>query len=489
MGGTSATADFEDLEIKISMKRVSLRLAGTDYAGIPRFDEGTFAELDRQRAEGDAQEYGNVLLDALFDGDMKATFEILRDRIGSRRDRFRVRLNIDPDAAELHSLWWEALHHPKTPATCFGIATRTPLSRWVGGDPQPPAKGEKLRILVVVASPSELDGDKWPTLHSLNEEQETEPLRDALKELEDVDWCIHDGRATVQDIRLRLLEERFHVLHLICHGTFDARRGEGAVLLEDAYDEKAADVVGENTMRDLVDGVDELKLVVLASCHGADTDGTKAFKGLGPKMAQSVVPAVVALQDRVTESTARTFTKAFYRTLTSEGDQGGYVDIAANRARDLLRFAKDAWAWAAPVVFLRGGGKVFERTQPDVDVVPARGAIAPGEAVASVTPISRIEPAARGPLAGPTDERLELIKLLIVTHRFDEEDLDYLSAALSIGLYSARTDTRARAWELVDRCFEQGRLVELRQWLPNAVAQRDKRRRGGELGHSFPQAS
>ncbi len=102
---------------------------------------------------------------------------------------------------------------------------------------------------------------------------------------------------------------------------------------------------------------DRLRLVFLVSCESATRATADAFRGLAPALVDAGVPAVVAMQERVTVSAARAFSQTFYARLLEHGQ----VDLAGNQARAALLTAGSHDA-ATPVVFSRlRSGKLFEQ--------------------------------------------------------------------------------------------------------------------------------
>jgi hypothetical protein len=73
-----------------------------------------------------------------------------------------------------------------------------------------------------------------------------------------------------------------------------------------------------------------------------------AFSGLGPKLVQIGVPAVIAMQENVTVLTARQFVGTFYQRLLAHGT----VDLAMNEARGTL-ITSGRFDAAVPVLFMR----------------------------------------------------------------------------------------------------------------------------------------
>src|SRR3954447_7928941 len=82
-------------------------------------DGGSFAggrlAIDRAAllaVQLDADAYGRLLTDALFQGPIARAYDLAAARAEALSDgRLRVRLRIDREAAELHALAWERLRH------------------------------------------------------------------------------------------------------------------------------------------------------------------------------------------------------------------------------------------------------------------------------------------------------------------------------------------------------------------------------------------
>ena len=156
----------------------------------------------------------------------------------------------------------------------------------------------------------------------------------------------------------------YHALHLIAHGAYNTRQGKAALYLADAANNVTIvtdDDFAAMLKRQLADsdpnGAERLRLVFLASCESASRDSANAFRGLAPKLVAAGVPAIVAMQERVSLTAAREFSRAFYRQLATHGR----VDLAGNQARAALLTAGSAEA-ATPVVFSRlRSGKLFEQ--------------------------------------------------------------------------------------------------------------------------------
>jgi SIR2-like domain/CHAT domain len=148
---------------------------------------------------------------------------------------------------------------------------------------------------------------------------------------------------------LRSREGGYDILYLVCHGA--CVEGEPRLWLEKANGQAA--IVSGVTLADrLAELTDRPRLVILASCEsagtgddaGASVDGTLA--AIGPRLARAGIPAVVAMQGRVTMATLGEFFPEFFRTLRGEGQ----IDLAMARARSGIQNRRDSWM---PVLFMR----------------------------------------------------------------------------------------------------------------------------------------
>jgi hypothetical protein len=154
-----------------------------------------------------------------------------------------------------------------------------------------------------------------------------------------------------------------HVLHFIGHGHFrrQSARGPGAAALYLERAEGGWEAVRDGELTARLGSVRPVpRLVVLQACESAAApraarDSEGPFVGLGPKLVQAGIPAVVAMRERVGMDVAQQFTNGFYRRLLEHGA----VDRALNEARNLL-FDQEGVDWAIPVLFLhRGAGQLF----------------------------------------------------------------------------------------------------------------------------------
>ncbi|MBN1584251.1 MAG: CHAT domain-containing protein, partial [Anaerolineae bacterium] len=281
--------------------------------------------------------------------------------------RRRIRLRIDPAAAELHTLPWELMrdrHH------IFSAHADTPFSRylpvalpWRGAAHERP-----LRILVVISNPGDLTS--WYDLPPVDVAAERDLLESVLATFETGEVQADFLAAPVTPQRLEdALREGYHVLHYVGHGAFSARRGKAALYVQDeqghAYrllDDALAGMLARQGVQPW--------LVTLVACQSAARSTVDAFAGLGPELVSVGVPAVVAMQDVITVETARAFEAALYRRLLEHG----CIDLAVNEARSTLFTAGRPDA-GVPVLFMRlQSGRLWGRAGAEEGVEAALAA-------------------------------------------------------------------------------------------------------------------
>jgi ligand-binding sensor domain-containing protein len=299
----------------------------------------------------------------------------LETQLGLGRQGLRLRLPYGAHPA-LDGLPWEFLHGGdrlgylgRQPRTCL-VRYRQPAEGW-----QPPPAGERLRVLVVMAQPSEAD------VASLGLAASRRYLDHALSGLENVthDYLLGanaahlvrpegDGieeRAAHLPLELaQRLQEGWDVVHFAGHAGpdrlaapgvtaetvlwFEDKRGEYLPLGGEQLRQMLAPLTAEGKLP---------KLVLLEACDTASVDSDLLHAIL-----DSGVAAVVGMQWPVLDTAAQRFAAEFYRTLGRHGQ----VDHALALARGAMsgqgsgeQIARHQWA--APVLVMQSEtGLIFE---------------------------------------------------------------------------------------------------------------------------------
>ncbi len=196
-------------------------------------------------------------------------------------------------------------------------------------------------MLLVISSPSDLD--------PLDSEGEEGLIRKALEKhissgLIQIDTI---SKATIDAIYQKMNEKAYNVFHFIGHGVFGNNKGHVALVDEDGR----ASLLDDEAFANLFLGRRGLGLVILNSCEGAMTSSGQVFRGMAPCLVQRGIPAVVAMQYTILDSTAKIFAEEFYRSLA----RGEPVDRAVQSARNLIsiKVKLDNRGFATPVLFMR----------------------------------------------------------------------------------------------------------------------------------------
>jgi hypothetical protein len=333
----------------------------------------------------DQDRYGQVLFEALLAGGPIGRAYDLASGMASRSSegRLRVRLWLDGRDGQLHTVRWERmLHYHGGGPIPISTTWDTPFSRYTGlGIAEPHAVDSRpLKMLLVIANPSNLKSDyDLPEVNANEEIANLRPALDALQdnkqlkvtilpgqkgletkldaELKAAGYHVEERMTSLENIQRRLPE--YDIFHFIGHGAFRGRRGDkparAALLLEKR--DGTCDRVDDEEIVDRLRAAGRMShLFFLAACESAKGTIGQAFVGLAPRLVEAGVPAVVAMQDKISITSAQQLTRAFYEQLLKHG----IVDQALNEARSAL-YDEDDDNWSMPALFMRlRTGQLFE---------------------------------------------------------------------------------------------------------------------------------
>jgi len=348
-------ARYSDLELALRTRdknsyAVSLRFNGPDDEAEQRSPSDPIFNIDPSEIdEFDPLEYGRKLGAAFFTGELKAEFTRFRSLAQSQSSTLRVRISIESSAPELHSLHWETLPDPAVEDLPLFMGDNVVVSRFLasGIDSRPVRLRPRadLKALVVIANPEALD--EYEGLAPVDVPAQLAAAKEALEGDASQGGgnkiavtALAPGGAVPLSAILDALRkgDGYDILYLACHGQL--LDGKPNIFLEDA---------GPQVGADLVTGIWELeqrpRLIVLASCQSAGKGGV-GLAGLGPRLAEAGIPAVIAMQGNIAMDTAKTFMRSFFTALVADGQ----IDHAMSTARGSIRKEDDWWM---PVLFLR----------------------------------------------------------------------------------------------------------------------------------------
>ena len=294
--------------------------------------------------------YGEALAGYIFqDPQVRELYSNSKAAFETRGMELRLRLLIGPSLPELHGLRWELLCDPLTKkplATSERILfSRFMLSRdWRIIKIRPKAE---LRALIAVSSPTDLADFK---LAEVDTQGEIARARESLVGIRSE--VLGRGEPLTINRLVDATRQGVDVLYLVCHGEI-SRKMVPSLLLQ-GKDGKTFKVSANDVARRIGELIEVPRLIVLASCESAGkedggfgSDGTFAAQvALAPRLAEAGVPAVIAMQGKISMETVKRAMPVFFSELLKDGQ----IDRAMAVARGTVRERYDSWI---PALFLR----------------------------------------------------------------------------------------------------------------------------------------
>lgn len=315
-------------------------------------------------------DFGINLFDTLFQGDVLRLYDEARSRQRHRKLDM-VFTSMIPWIAEKP---WEFAYDK---VRCSFLATedihliRNVLTA-MPASIIPPRAGP-LRLLVVSAQPVGFG--------RLSIEQEVKVILRGFQPLMDA-GCITVEvlpHATPGLVHGRLQTESFDVVHFIGHGKFDEDTQTGALIFEN--DRGGQYELGERSVREIFcqRGV---RLVFLNACQTGSGGRADFNKGVAQSLVAHGLPALVANQYSVLDSSATSFAQHFYWAMA----QGMSIGQASREARIAVNYSLtgEPIDWAVPVVYAR---------DPNMTLCQR-------PAVADPTPVTAVRRSARAAIHG-----------------------------------------------------------------------------------------
>jgi hypothetical protein len=338
---------YDNLEIRILARQdegypVEITLAGQEFPrGYLAPDIVPWVESPSPEKDGER------LFESLF---ADVSLKVAWATATGQSPRRRIRLRIDDDAPELHTLPWELLRDTTgiIPHT-LAADSDTPFSRYLPGQwvPRGLIATRPIRMLVALVNPDDLE--EGHNLAALDVETESHIVREALAGLEgsQVDVIFLPLPVTLGALNAEL-RKGYHILHYVGHGRYSP--AQECTFLYMADEENQTVTVRDTELAEMLTlQGDHLRFIFLASCQTARSSPTVAFRGLASQIIAAGVPAVLAMQDLVSVAMARELTATFYRQLLTHG----LVDVAVNQARAAVITKKLLGSWGTAALFSR----------------------------------------------------------------------------------------------------------------------------------------
>ena len=315
----------------------------TSFARIIGVHERVKAYTNREHgslpSDDEMVDFGGLLFETLFQGDVRRLYDEAR----TRQRRRRLDLVLTSMIPWISEKPWEFAYD--TGRQSF-LATeeihfvRNVLTN-IPADPISRGEGP-LRILVAAAQPVGFG------LVSID--QEVEVIRRGFQPL--IDEGLVDlevlARATPGRIHGYLSAGSFHIVHFIGHGVFDEQSKEGCLVFEN--DRGGKYMLGERSVREIFCRRG-LSMVFLNACESGRGGRAEFNKGVAQSLVAHGLPALVANQYSVLDSSATSFAQHFYWSL----GQGLSVGQAAREARIAVNYSLhgEPIDWAVPVLYAR----------------------------------------------------------------------------------------------------------------------------------------
>ncbi len=299
--------------------------------------------------EDNYAQYGEALAAQLFEHrEIREFYLKNKAAFESRGLILRLRLLIGPSVPELHSLRWELLSDPETKlplATSERVLfSRFMLSRdWRVVKLRPKAR---LKALIAIAGPT--NAGEWG-LADIDKAGEVERAREALAGIQATVVGLDQPLTLVR--LMDAIRQGTDVLYLVCHGAMPKGQ-EPCLYLQ--KEEGNIEVVLASALAQRIGELAEVpRLIVLASCESAghsegdlSSDRTIFQSAFAPRLAEAGIPAVVAMQGKISMETVKQAMPVFFHELLKDGQ----IDRAMAVARGTVRERNDSWM---PALFMR----------------------------------------------------------------------------------------------------------------------------------------
>ena len=331
----------------------------------------------------DLRQYGQVIGEAVFHGEIVSTFERIQARADADGQLLHVLLSVEVE--RLRAVRWERLCARLGKGWKFlRLQQRTPFSIHLPSEIDkryPTTSRVELKALVVVANlgPGDPYGLKefqaGPVVESIRKALGKEIPCTVLASDAGEQLPGADGLPTLGELSRCLTADRFPILHIVCHGkhakgdekenrldeTFLFLRKSGPLNLE-----KPDDHIERVSATALIERLEQLQgaktlphLTFLCSCDSASPWAEQGLGGLGQRLVRELgMPAVVAMTEPIGLPLAVQLAGEFYTRLR----QHGYADLALDEACAGIADRGDI---LIPSLFSRvGGRKLFDEFGP-----------------------------------------------------------------------------------------------------------------------------
>lgn len=323
----------------------------------------------------DITRYGQELFRRLFPTRLSHQFRVSQRTAAQQQQPLRLRLALDPQDAELQAIPWELLHFPATDNQSQLIPLTTSdqilFSRYIDSEQFAlfePIDHHPIRLLLIFSEPTDLD--RWQ-LSPFDRPATERDFRQRFRPFVDTGQLKFDILPRAEEAELRLALERgslqteeargYDVVLYFGHALFLPERGT-RLLLEHGPQRRGRLFDGEELIRLLTQlpATHKPAMIALIACNSATVDLHAPLSNLAARLiAESGIPAVLAMQRLVAIELARTFTQHLTEMLL----RNGIVDLAVTTARRRI-YRTDSIHWSTPVLYTRlASGRLFQPSE------------------------------------------------------------------------------------------------------------------------------
>jgi CHAT domain-containing protein len=272
-----------------------------------------------------------------------------------------VRIHILTNRADLRSLPWEYLQDPNQNPGPWLNRSVVRIIPTIGRTPPKPlqlaATGARLKILFVYAVPQDQTLVSWPSVKS---KIESAIALSAGIPVSNYDLKVIQGTTEELFSAFQNKNDKFDIFQFSGHGEVD-KDGEGQLLLVDS---KKSDKSLPISASDLAVILQDrgIRIAVLSACLTAAGNSSDPFNVVAEALLRAGIPAVVANQLPVPDSSIATFIGPLYAQLLNTGD----IDLAVNDGRvklsiELATPPHATLEWGIPTLYRYiDGQKVFQ---------------------------------------------------------------------------------------------------------------------------------
>ena len=359
---------------------------------------GAGDHVKAQSIESKLKEWGQALFKAAF-GTAEGTniYRNLMDAIQQGKQGLITLGATDPNVLVQP---WEMMRDTKGVLALRGVTLRRQLQ---GAKPGAHFSfALPLRILLIVSRPTDVS--------FIDPRNSLPPVLDACDQLGgqvEVEFCDPPTLARLEEMisERRKARRPYHIVHFDGHGTYLPLTGVGALVFEN--EDAKTDLVTGTRFGDLMARQD-VPLVLLEACRGADLSDRPVFGSLAPALLDSGVGSVVAFSHSVHIRAARIFVERFYKELVAHQSVGSAVQEA--RAAMLakpdrfLHLGPQAESinledWFIPQLYQVGADPIL---------IPIDSAVAPARSISSSVALDGFPPEPMYKFHGRALELLEI---------------------------------------------------------------------------------